>query len=67
MPYICGHTNTNTNMPKLIKDPIKKAQRKAARKMRKDMKNAPVFPGPTRKTKRKQNKGLRQMRKQQLR
>lgn len=46
-------------------DPIKRAQRKAKRKMRKDMKNAPVFPGPTRKTKRQQKRGLRQMRKQQ--
>ena len=49
----------------LFGDPIKRAQRKAKRKMRKDMKNAPVFPGPTRKTKRQQKRGLRQMRKQQ--
>ena len=49
----------------LFGNPIKRAQRKAKRKMRKDMKNAPVFPGPTRKTKRQQKRGLRQMRKQQ--
>lgn len=45
-------------------DPIKRSQRKAKRKMRKDMKNAPVFPGPTRKIKRQQKRGAYQMRKQ---
>lgn len=44
-------------------DPIKRAQRKAKRKMRKDQ--AALAFGPTRKTKRQQKRGLRQMRKQQ--
>jgi hypothetical protein len=46
-------------------DPIKRAQRKAKRKMRKDSES--IAFGPTRKTKRQQKRGLRQMRKQQLR
>jgi hypothetical protein len=46
-------------------DPIKRAQRKAKRKMRKEQ-GALAF-GPTRKTKRQQKRGLRQVRKQQLR
>lgn len=47
----------------LFGDPIKRAQRKAKRKMRKEQ-GALAF-GPTRKTKRQQKRGLRQMRKQQ--
>ena len=44
-------------------DPIRRAQRKAKRKMRKEQ--GANFSGATRKVKKQQKKGLRQMRKQQ--